>query len=63
VHLVILYGSAWNYGLDKFYGRSLTAWQSVGAALLILLMLVGVVSVYERLDPRKYMINKRVNAG
>jgi fucose 4-O-acetylase-like acetyltransferase len=63
VHLVLLYGSAWNDGLGKIYGKSLTPWQSAGAALLIILMLIGVVSVVELLRISKDSFNKRFNAG
>ena len=36
VHLVILYGSAWNSGLIKYFGKSFSGWQSFTSAVTMI---------------------------
>jgi uncharacterized membrane protein len=43
VHLVILYGSAWNPGLVEQFGHGLNVWETVGVALLMILLMTGMV--------------------
>ena len=43
VHLVILYGSAWNSGLYEFIGKSFTGWQTVFAALVMIALMTLMV--------------------
>jgi uncharacterized membrane protein len=41
LHLVILYGSPWNHGLNRLCERSLPPWPSMFAALLMLIAMLG----------------------
>ncbi len=45
VHLVILFGSAWNPGLDTFYDKSLGVWNTVGTAILMIITMTLMVVV------------------
>ena len=36
VHLLILYGSAWNPGISKLWAKSFNGWEAFGAAVLML---------------------------
>ncbi|NNL20926.1 MAG: hypothetical protein HKO83_06355, partial [Ignavibacteriaceae bacterium] len=46
VHLLLLYGSAWNPGINFIWGESFNGWLSVFAALLMItimtLMVIGI---------------------
>ncbi len=46
VHLIILYGSAWNVGLNFYWGKSFSGWLSLLAAILMItimtLMVIGI---------------------
>jgi uncharacterized membrane protein len=48
VHLMILYGSAWNPGLDLIFGNGLDGWTSVGFAVMMISLMTFMV----------YLINK-----
>lgn len=48
VHLVILYGSAWNTGFGRSFERSFNVWQTVVAAILMLAAMVGMVILVNR---------------
>ncbi len=39
VHLVILYGSAWNPGLSNLFEKSFTAWQTFATAITMILLM------------------------
>jgi len=52
VHLVILYGSAWNNGLTRNHEKSLNIWQTIGAALLMITAMVVLSVVYPRVSSR-----------
>ncbi len=43
IHLVILYGSAWNLGLRIFLANSLDMWRSIGAAIIMIFLMIGMV--------------------
>jgi hypothetical protein len=43
VHLLILYGSAWNPGISKFWGSAFDGWQSFGAAIIMLVLMTFLV--------------------
>jgi uncharacterized membrane protein len=49
VHLVIIYGSAWNRGLNSYFAKSFSAWNSVGIALLMVLTMTGMVILINKL--------------
>jgi len=49
VHLMILYGSAWNPGLILLFGESLSAWNTVGFALGMLTLMSLMVIVIHKL--------------
>jgi uncharacterized membrane protein len=48
VHLMILYGSAWNPGIDLLFAKSFGAWGAIGSAL-VMITLMGIMV---------YLINK-----
>ncbi len=39
VHLLILYGSAWNPGISNIWGNTFDGWQSFGAAIIMLTLM------------------------
>ncbi len=43
VHLVILYGSAWNKGLYDYIGKSLTGWQTFSSAVTMIAVMTLMV--------------------
>lgn len=43
IHLIILYGSAWNLGINIFVAESLDMWKSIGAAIIMILLMIGIV--------------------
>ena len=43
VHLIILYGSAWSLGVSYFIADSLDIWKSIGSALIMILLMIGMV--------------------
>jgi len=48
VHLMILYGSAWNPGLALLFAYSFDVWKTIGTALLMILMMGGLVILINR---------------
>jgi surface polysaccharide O-acyltransferase-like enzyme len=42
LHLLILYGSPWNTGINRTCDRCLTIWPALSAALLMLVLMIGV---------------------
>ena len=48
VHLVILYGSAWNPGLSNLYDKSFTAWQTFATAITMILLMSLMVWVIHK---------------
>ena len=49
VHLMILYGSAWNPGLILLFGESLSAWKTAGFALAMIALMSLLVIVIHKL--------------
>ncbi len=47
-HLVILYGSAWNLGINQYFNRGFNAWQSAGAAVLMVSTMIGMIVFMNR---------------
>jgi uncharacterized membrane protein len=45
VHLLILYGSAWNPGISNILGSAFNGWQSLGAALIMLTLMTMLVII------------------
>ncbi|MCH7828122.1 MAG: acyltransferase [Bacteroidetes bacterium] len=43
VHLIILYGSTWSLGVSYFMADSLDIWKSIGSALIMILLMIGMV--------------------
>jgi uncharacterized membrane protein len=43
VHLLILYGSAWNPGVIKIFEKSFGVWNTIGSALLMLFLMTTMV--------------------
>src|SRR5262249_15492456 len=41
-HLVILYGSPWNFGVDRLCDKCLRPWPAVGAAVLMEIIVIGI---------------------
>jgi uncharacterized membrane protein len=52
VHLVILYGSAWNPGLTQYFARSFNVWNSVGSALAMITLMTAMVILLNKLKIR-----------
>ena len=52
VHLVIIYGSAWNKGLYQYFAQSFSAWNSVGVALLMILTMTAMVIIVNKIKMR-----------
>jgi uncharacterized membrane protein len=49
VHLVIIYGSAWNPGLYSYLAKSFNAWSAVGVAMLMILAMTAIVIAINKL--------------
>lgn len=49
VHLMILYGSAWNPGLIAAFGQSFDVFNTVGTALIMITLMVSMVAVINKL--------------
>ncbi len=47
VHLVILYGSAWNLGFAFFYHKSLGVWTTIFAAAMMLTLMISMVQSFQ----------------
>lgn len=59
VHLVILYGSAWNPGLILLYGGSLSVWKTIGFAVgMIILMSLMVIAVHKLKIKNKQLVTQ-----
>ncbi len=52
VHLTILYGSAWNPGLSQLFEKSFNVWNTIGGALAMISLMVGMVIVINKLKIR-----------
>jgi len=48
VHLVILYGSAWTPGIDLLWSYSFSGWQSFGAAVIMITLMILMVMTIHR---------------
>jgi hypothetical protein len=48
VHLIILYGSAWSPGINLLWGYSLSGWQSLGAAAIMITLMILMVMMIHR---------------
>jgi uncharacterized membrane protein len=49
VHLMILYGSAWNPGLNHAFGKTFTAWETFVSAAGMLALMMGLVLLINKL--------------
>jgi hypothetical protein len=49
VHLIILYGSAWNPGLSQLFEKSFNVWNTIGTVLAMISLMVGMVIVINKL--------------
>jgi uncharacterized membrane protein len=49
VHLVILYGSAWNPGINKLWAKSFNGWEAFGAAVIMLSLMTLMVFYLHKL--------------
>jgi uncharacterized membrane protein len=52
VHLMILYGSAWNPGLSQLFAYSFNVWKTISAALLMILTMTAMVIVIHKFKIR-----------
>jgi len=48
VHLIILYGSIWTPGLNLLWGNSLSGWQSFGAAVIMIALMILMVMLIHK---------------
>ncbi len=59
IHLMILYGSAWNPGFILLFGQSLSAWNTVGFALgMIVLMSLMVIVIHKLKIKNKQLVTQ-----
>jgi uncharacterized membrane protein len=59
VHLMILYGSAWNPGLIMLFNQSLSVWNTVGLALgMLLLMSLMVITIHKLKIKNKQLVTQ-----
>ena len=59
VHLMILYGSAWNPGLILLFGNGLSAWNTVGFAVgMIVLMSLMVIVIHKLKIKNKQLVTQ-----
>ncbi len=49
VHLIILYGSAWNPGINKLWSKSFNGWEAFAAALAMLILMTLMVYYLHKL--------------
>ncbi len=49
VHLLILYGSAWNPGLNNLYAKSFDTYMTITSALIMIILMTGMVLIINRL--------------
>ncbi|HSR16631.1 MAG TPA: heparan-alpha-glucosaminide N-acetyltransferase domain-containing protein [Ignavibacteriaceae bacterium] len=52
VHLIILYGSAWNPGLSQLFAYSFNVWKTIGTVLLMLLAMAAMVLLIHKFKIR-----------
>ncbi len=52
IHLIILYGSAWSPGLSQHFAKSFSVWKTIGTALIMISLMVGMVMVVNKLKIR-----------
>lgn len=50
VHLVILYGSPWSIGINKFIGYSFTPVETVISAIVMIALMIGMVIIFNKLN-------------
>jgi len=43
IHLIILYGSTWNLGVEYLLGGSFNIWESIIAAIIMIILMIGMV--------------------
>ena len=48
VHLIILYGSAWTPGINLLWGYGLSGWQSFGAAVIMITLMILMVMMIHK---------------
>jgi uncharacterized membrane protein len=54
LHLVILYGSPWNPGINRFCDKCLPLWPSMSAALLMQAVMIGFAVAYGKIGFDKF---------
>jgi len=52
VHLMILYGSAWNPGLYQLFAKSFGVWKTIGSALIMITLMTSMVIIINKLKIR-----------
>ncbi len=52
VHLIILYGSTWSPGINLLWGYSFSGWQSFGAAVIMIALMILMVMMIHRFKIR-----------
>ncbi len=50
VHLVILYGSPWSVGINKFIGGAFTPIETVISALIMIVLMIAMVIIFNKLN-------------
>lgn len=54
LHLVILYGSPWNSGVDQHCDKCLSLWPTLSVALLMQILMIGLAVAYCKIDFGKF---------
>jgi len=55
LHLVILYGSPWNPGINRMCDKCLPLWPSLSAVLLMQVLMIGLAVAYDKVEFRKLL--------
>ncbi len=65
IHIIILYGCAWFPGLNKYYGKTFSGWQTLTAAAIMLILMLAVVIFIEKIKTyrKNRLFLKNVNTA
>jgi len=50
IHLMILYGSAWNPGLNRLFEKSFDVWNTIGTALAMIISMIMMVLIVNKIN-------------
>ena len=61
LHLVILYGSPWNSGLNRFCDKCLPFWSSLTVAVSMQVLMIGLAVAYDKVESGKFWAKLQVH--